>query len=166
MKNSSRIIVPLVAAMLLSSCEGDRGLKTAEPSAIEPATAVLDRHMAFFDRKNAPGCSIVLTNQGDILAAEAYGMANLDYDIPLSTDTTFRIASVSKQFTAMAVMLLEHDGKLSLDEDIHTYIPELPDYGHKVTLRHMLEHSSGLPTYDDAGYHVGSVPDYIREVGR
>jgi CubicO group peptidase (beta-lactamase class C family) len=73
-----------------------------------------------------------------------YGMANLEVDAPITPSTIFHVASVSKQFTAMAIMLLARDGKLSLDDDIRRHLPELPDYGHKITIRHLLQHTSGL----------------------
>ena len=73
-----------------------------------------------------------------------YGMANLEHDIPITPASIFHVASVSKQFTAMAVMLLAADGKLSLDDDIRKHLPEIPDYGHTITIRHLLTHTSGL----------------------
>ena len=73
-----------------------------------------------------------------------YGSANLEADVPITPASIFHAASVSKQFTAMSVLLLAREGKLSLDADVHTYLPELPDYGHRITLRHLLTHTSGL----------------------
>jgi CubicO group peptidase (beta-lactamase class C family) len=74
----------------------------------------------------------------------AYGVADLEHDVPIRPDTIFEAGSVSKQFTAMAVLLLAHQGKLSLDDNVRKYIPELPDYGTPVTIRHLLNHTSGL----------------------
>ena len=75
---------------------------------------------------------------------KAYGMADLEHDVRNTPDTIFEAGSVSKQFTAMAVQLLAGDGKLSLDDPVRKYIPELPDYGKPLTIRHMLSHTSGL----------------------
>ena len=81
---------------------------------------------------------------GEVLYAQAYGHADLDQGTELSTDSVFHIASLSKQFTAFSIVLLEHRGKLSLDDDIRKWLPELPDFGKKITLRHLLWHTSGL----------------------
>lgn len=83
--------------------------------------------------------------QGDrILHKAAFGMANLDHDVPLTAASIFHVASVSKQFTAAAIVLLAQDGKLSVDDEVRQYVPELPDFGAKVTIRHLLHHTSGV----------------------
>ena len=81
---------------------------------------------------------------GKPVLAKGYGMADLEHDVPITPDTIFEAGSVSKQFTAAAVLLLARDGKLSLDDPVRKYIPELPDYGAPLTIRHMLNHTSGL----------------------
>jgi len=91
-----------------------------------------------------PGCQLAVTRNGQVLFSKAWGMADLEHQIPLTTESIIESGSVSKQFTAAAVLLLEQQGKLALDDDIRKYIPELPDYGTPVTLRRMMHHSSGL----------------------
>lgn len=91
-----------------------------------------------------PGVAIAVMKKGNIIYKKGYGNANLEYDIPVSSSTIFHIASISKQFTVFSVLLLEKEGKLSLDDDIRKYIPELPDFGHTITLRHLASHTSGL----------------------
>ena len=91
-----------------------------------------------------PGCAIGVAEGGKTLLAKAYGMADLDHDLPNRPDTIFEAGSVSKQFTAAAVLLLARDGKLSLDDPARKYVPELPDYGTPLTIRQMLAHTSGL----------------------
>ena len=81
---------------------------------------------------------------GAPVLTRAYGMADLEHDVPNTPDTIFEAGSVSKQFTAAAVALLARDGKLSLDDPVRKYIPEVPDYGVPLTIRHMLQHMSGL----------------------
>jgi CubicO group peptidase (beta-lactamase class C family) len=71
-------------------------------------------------------------------------MANLEYNIPITPSTVFFVSSVSKQFTAFAIVLLAQQGKTSLDDDIRKYIPEVPDYGKTITIRHLIHHTSGL----------------------
>ncbi len=109
-----------------------------------PTRASLDRVFADWTSKDGPGCSAAASQDGRPAYEAGYGSANLEADVPITPASIFHAASVSKQFTAMAVMLLAREGKLSLDADIHTYVPELPDYGQRITIRHLLTHTSGL----------------------
>jgi CubicO group peptidase (beta-lactamase class C family) len=95
----------------------------------------------------SPGCALGVYHDGHIAYAKGYGSANLELRVPLSPASVFDIGSTSKQFTAMSILLLSQDGKLSLDEDIRKYLPELPDYGTPITIGHMLHHTSGLRDY-------------------
>ncbi len=97
-----------------------------------------------FSDINKPGASVAVVKNQNIVFKKGYGSANLEYDIPNSSSTVFHIASVSKQFTVFSILLLEKQGKLSLDDDIRTYIPEVPDFGKTITLRHLASHTSGL----------------------
>jgi CubicO group peptidase (beta-lactamase class C family) len=96
------------------------------------------------DTPNTPGASVAVIANGQIVLEKGYGIANLEYGIPIKPDTIFHVASVSKQFTAMAILLLEEERKLSIDDDIHKVLPELPDYGYKITIRNLLQHTSGI----------------------
>jgi CubicO group peptidase (beta-lactamase class C family) len=91
-----------------------------------------------------PGAAVAITQDGKLTYQKGYGAANLEYDVPISPDTVFHVASVSKQFTAMSIVLLEEDGKLSLEDDIHKYLAELRDYGYRLTIRNLLQHTSGI----------------------
>ncbi len=91
-----------------------------------------------------PGASIAIVKDGAIVYKKGYGMANLEYGIPNSSTTVFHIASISKQFTVFSILLLEEEGKLSLEDDIRKYIPEVPNFGKTITLRHLATHASGL----------------------
>ncbi|SKC84303.1 serine hydrolase domain-containing protein [Ohtaekwangia koreensis] len=90
------------------------------------------------------GVAVVVVKDGKIVFKKGYGMANLEYDIPVTTQTPMHIGSVSKQFTAFSVYLLERQGKISFEDDIRKYIPELPDYGSPIRIKHLLAHTSGL----------------------
>ena len=92
----------------------------------------------------APGCAVSVMRGGDVLFAKGYGEANLEYDVPITPTSVFHVASVSKQFTALAVALLVEDGRVSWDDDIRDYAPELPDFGDAITLRHLAHHTSGI----------------------
>ena len=116
-------------------------LEGRAPQAPDPA-----RVDAVFNRwtTTTPGCAVGVSEGGRISLEKAYGMADLEHDVANAADTIFEAGSVSKQFTAAAVLLLWRDGKLSLDDPVRKYIPELPDYGRPLTIRHMLQHTSGL----------------------
>ena len=107
-----------------------------------PASAVDDIFSKW--TTSTPGCAVGVAVGGKPVLMKAYGMADLEHDVRNTPDTIFEGGSLSKQFTAMAVQLLAQDGKLSLDDPVRKYIPELPDYGWPLTIRHMLSHTSGL----------------------
>jgi CubicO group peptidase (beta-lactamase class C family) len=104
----------------------------------------IDQIMSLWDTKDSPGASIAVVQNGQTVFSKGYGMANLEYDVPIETNSIFHIASISKQVTAFAILLLEEDGKLSMDDDIRDYLPEVPDFGTPITLRHLANHTSGL----------------------
>ena len=118
------------------------------------ATAKVD---ALFSRwtPQTPGCAVGVAKSGASILEKAYGMADLEHDIPNRPDTIFEAGSVSKQFTAAAVLLLAKDGKLSLDDPVRTHVPELPDYGAPLTIRHMLHHTSGLRDWGEVAAIAG-----------
>lgn len=91
-----------------------------------------------------PGAQLAIGRHGKIIFSKAWGMADMEHTIPLTTESITEAGSVSKQFTAAAILLLEQQGKLSLDDDVRKHVPELPDYGYKITLRQMMQHKSGL----------------------
>ncbi len=97
--------------------------------------------------KNGPGGALGIVRNGQLEYAKGYGLANLEHDIPNSPQSVFRIASTSKQFTASCIVLLSEEGKLSLDDPLSKYFPELPDYADHINIRHLLNHTSGLRDY-------------------
>lgn len=107
----------------------------------------LDALVARLERKAAPGCSLGLIRDGNLIWAKGFGLANLEHGVPIATGTVFDIGSTSKQFTAASVLLLAQEGKLSLDDDIRRLIPEIPAYGTTITVRHLLHHTSGIRDY-------------------
>ena len=108
-----------------------------------PPTSAVDAIFAAWNN-TTPGCAAGVVQQGKTVLLKAWGMAELEHDVANTPDTIFEAGSVSKQFTAAAVALLARDGKLKLDDPVRKYIPELPDYGAPLTIRHMLHHTSGL----------------------
>ncbi len=110
----------------------------------EGAAARVDKVFAQFDKPDSPGCALSVIKDGQIVYKRGYGMADLDHDIPIKPDTVFHVASVSKQFAAMSIMLLAKQGKLSLDDKVQKYITELREFDQPITIRHLLHHTSGL----------------------
>ncbi|MHA1885103.1 MAG: serine hydrolase domain-containing protein [Promethearchaeota archaeon] len=96
------------------------------------------------DKENTPGCALAIVKHGDICYKKGYGMANLEYGIPITPQTIFHVASVSKQFTAFSILLLEQENKLSLKDEIQSYLSDIPQCGKKITIQHLLNHTSGL----------------------
>lgn len=112
--------------------------------ASQPAASRINELFAQWNHADTPGASVAVIRNGRQIFAKGYGQATLEYPVPITADTIFHVASVSKQFTAMCMVLLQQDGKLSLEDDIHEYLPELPDYGHPITIRNLLQHTSGI----------------------
>lgn len=104
----------------------------------------IDKIFADFDDSLKPGAAVAVVKNGEVVFKKGYGSANLEYDIPVTPKTIFHIASVSKQFTVFALLLLAEEGKLSLDDPVQQYIPEVPDFGEEITLRHLATHTSGM----------------------
>jgi CubicO group peptidase (beta-lactamase class C family) len=136
--NSTRITI--AAALLINAVEtGD-----AQQVLTDSTRLAVNRVFASWTGTDGPGCALGISRNGEVVYQNGYGMANLELEVPITPASIFHVASVSKQFTAAAVMLLVQDGSLSLDDDIRTHLPELPDYGHRITIQHLLTHTSGL----------------------
>jgi CubicO group peptidase (beta-lactamase class C family) len=108
----------------------------------------IDGVFADYNASTTPGCALALVDHGHTAYERGYGLASIEHGVAIDPhQTVFDIGSLSKQFTAASILLLEHDHKLSLDDDIRRYVPELPDYGAVVTLRQLLHHTSGISDY-------------------
>lgn len=136
------------AFVLLIVCAGALLLGAAPLAAqADSLGAEVDRIFAPYAAPGSPGCAVGVVRDGRLVLARGYGTADLARGTAITSRTSFYIASTSKQFTAASIALLERQGKLSLDDDVRKYVPELPDYGARVTLRHLLHHTSGLRDY-------------------
>lgn len=109
--------------------------------------AKVDAIFARYNRSDSPGCALGVIRDGRMIYARGYGIANLEHGIPIGARTIFDLGSTSKQFTAACIVLLAQEGKLSYDDDIRKFVPEMPDYGSRITVRHLLHHASGLRDY-------------------
>lgn len=118
------------------------GVLRSEPVATDPA-ARLDQMMAVYDGDGRPGAVIGVVDSGELALVRTYGMANLSHGVPWARETISNIGSVTKQFTAMGVLTLQAQGKMSLDDDIRTHIPELRDFGTPITIKNLLNHTGG-----------------------
>jgi CubicO group peptidase (beta-lactamase class C family) len=121
---------------MLLSCSKDRGAR-------------IDALFTEYHKEGVPGASVAVIQDGEVIFKKGYGLANLEEKIPVTTSTNFRLASVTKQFTAMCIMILTEQGKLGFDDDLTRFFPKFPDYGKKITVRHLLQHTSGLIAYED-----------------
>lgn len=130
-------------------------------AAEDKKTAAVDEVFADLSKLGSPGCALGVYRDGKILYTKGYGLANLEENVPITPQSVFDIGSTSKQFTAASILLLQAQGKLAMGDDIRKYIPELPDYGQKITILHLLNHTSGLRDYltlmDLAGINTDSV---------
>lgn len=135
--SSLRIALLLIPLVFAISCNS----QVPEENSL---SSQVDALFEYWDKPDSPGVSIAVVKDGEVVYSRGYGMANLEYDIPNSPSTIFHIASVSKQFTDFAVLLLAEEGKVSLEDDIRKYIPEVPDFGKTITLRHLATHTSGM----------------------
>lgn len=110
----------------------------------------MDTLFRLYNRSNGPGCAVGIVRDGKLIFTKGYGMANLEYDIPITPTTVFDIASVSKQFAGLAISTLIQEGKINLDDDIRKYIAEVPKFAKPITIRHLVHHTSGLRDWPEA----------------
>ncbi|MEM7369656.1 MAG: serine hydrolase domain-containing protein [Bacteroidota bacterium] len=110
----------------------------------ENKEAKIDSLFATWNGTDVAGGTVAVVREGEIVFSKAYGMASLEYGVPNRVETIYNLASVSKQFTAYGMVLLEQQGKLSLEDDVRKYLPDVPDFGERITIRQMLTHTSGL----------------------
>lgn len=150
----------IAAALIVASPVSAQG--TLPDSGVRQIDAVFSRYTA-----ETPGCAVGVFENGRIAFEKGYGSANIEYGVPFTPTTPTIMGSVSKQFTAAAIALLAEQGRLSLDDDVRKYVPELPDYGKRITVAELVHHTSGIRDFwalvdaagmrFDDGYTVGDV---------
>jgi CubicO group peptidase (beta-lactamase class C family) len=143
------MILRKVTVFLILSCAGlpVGAAQSLDLAALEQGVGALFTEKGIDN--TTPGCAIGVIEGSEWALRKSYGMANLEYDIPITNQSIFRTGSLSKQFTAAAIALLAEEGKIDLDADIHNYLPDLAEYDHKVTVRQMIHHVSGIPDYEE-----------------
>jgi CubicO group peptidase (beta-lactamase class C family) len=147
-----------ITAVLLLSSVGGVGY-AANPD--EKSGAAVDEVFSDLTKQGSPGCALAVYRDGKIVYAKGYGLANIEESVAITPQSVFDIGSTSKQFTAASILLLEKQGKLSVNDDVRKHIPELPSYGQKITILQLLNHTSGLRDYlslmELAGINTDSV---------
>jgi CubicO group peptidase (beta-lactamase class C family) len=133
----------LVALGAVSASAGAQ----ARLAALDSANRWVDSVFAPYSSTSSPGCAVGVVRDGQLAFAKGYGMADLEHDTPITPSTRFYIASLSKQFTAMSIVLLAQEGRLSLDDWVRRWVPQVPSFGAPITLRQLLHHTSGLRDY-------------------
>jgi len=109
----------------------------------------LDSLFADWNKPYHPGGAIAVTQNGSVIYSNAFGLASMEYDVPNTPETIYNIGSVSKQFTALGIVILDLQGKLSVDDDVRKHLPELPDFGKQIKISHLLHHTSGMRSLHD-----------------
>jgi len=113
----------------------------------DPRLKAVDALFAKWSKPDSPGCVLGIIQNGRFLYKQGFGSANLEYNLPITPKSVFRIGSTSKQFTAMCIVLLAEEGNLVLENSIRDYIPDMPDYADEITVKHLLHHTSGIRDY-------------------
>ncbi|MBX7126814.1 MAG: beta-lactamase family protein [Cyclobacteriaceae bacterium] len=135
MRLSLATLTVCLTALLGNSCKQESN---------DATTARIDSLFRFWNNPNSPGAAVLVMKDGKTVFSKGYGMANLEYGIPITPASIFHIASESKQYTAFCIVLLAQQGKLNLNDDIRKYLPYVPDFGKTITIRHLIYHTSGL----------------------
>lgn len=154
------VFVPATAALF--------ALLVLLPSAgAAPAPAAsdtgFDRIVSAAFAPNEPGAAVIVVKDGQVVFRKAVGMANMELGVPLQPDMVFRLGSITKQFTATAIMLLVEQGKLALSDPIEKFLPDYPTQGHVITVEHLLTHTSGIQSYTDIpGWMTGRIKNDMR----
>ncbi len=150
---TTRKLAAFGAALLWGLCfTGAFALAKGEPAQIaeaDPLTKDIDASLAPYFPPNGPGAAVIVTRNGKTLFRKAYGMANLEHGVALQPDMPMRLASVTKQFTAAAILLLADQGKLAVTDDITQYLPNYPTHGARISIENLLTHTSGIRGYTE-----------------
>jgi len=142
----TRAATTTLAMVFAVGCGGEGPTASSEGPLVPEVSAIF----ADLDRDDGPGAAVGVLLDGEVVHRAGYGMANLDHGIPITPQTVFDIASISKQFGAMSALLLEGEGRLDFDADVRDYVPEVPDFGPVITPRHLVHHTSGIRDWPHA----------------
>ena len=144
----------LIVMLMLTSLSINSSAQTLNTKQL---TTEFDKMLSEKFKPGETGCAALVAKNGQIIYQKAFGMANLELNVPMQPDMVFRIGSITKQFTAVAILQLMEQGKLSLQDDITKFIPDYPTQAYNITIEHLLTHTSGIKSYT-------SLPDYLKSV--
>src|SRR6202035_3511242 len=137
------------------------GVAATRGSGADQKTTAVDEVFEDLTKAGSPGCALGGYRDGQMIYAKGYGLANIEQRVPITPRSVFDIGSTSKQFSAASILLLEKQGKLSVNDDVRKHIPELPSFGQNITILHLLNHTSGFRDYltlmELAGINTDSV---------
>lgn len=160
-----RLHIAVLIVLIVSTCASPTNALAA-PLTSKSDAARVDQLFEHWNTTTSPGCATAAMKDGRILYEAGYGMASLEHEAKITPTTVFDVGSIAKQFTAAAILILVEEGKISLDDPIRKYVPELPDFGTPITLRQMLGHTSGLRDYEQLlsfdGWRLDS-PDLLTD---
>ena len=142
-----RLVLVAIAAVVAAA---DRPVAGGASGQADPSSAAIDRIVeAPIKAGKVAGASVAVARRGQTIAAKSYGLADLELEAPMPADASFEIGSVTKQFTAASILLLAERGKLSVDDDVTKYLTDYPTHGERITIRHLLTHTSGIKGYTE-----------------
>src|SRR5215210_548472 len=144
MNHRPRRLRLLLAAGALLLASQPRAAAAPAQDAPDPRAARVDALFADLNRAPSPGLAVAVVRDGKVILRRGYGLASVEHRVAITPSTVFDVASLSKQFTGLAVAVLVSEGKVKLSDDIRKYVPELPDFGRPITVEHLLRHTSGL----------------------
>jgi len=141
--------IVLLSILSLILLPGMLSIAAAQPASESEANLAktIDETLTQTYKPNEPGASVIVVKDGKVILRKGYGMANLELGVPVEPDMVFRLGSVTKQFTAVAILMLAERGKLSLDDDLTKFLPDYPTKGQKISIEHLLTHTSGIKNY-------------------
>jgi CubicO group peptidase (beta-lactamase class C family) len=148
-----RLVLCCVLAVVLAGTPACRSASSQDPARAETVARLDSLSQAFVSNGEAPGLAIFVLRGADTLLLRGYGYANLEDSVPVTPRSVFRIGSLTKQFTAAAVMQLVEERRIALDDAIQRFLPSYLTHGHRVTIRHLLTHTSGIPSYTSLDQH-------------
>lgn len=144
MVRACTVAIVALSLLIASANSAPTQVATATAGVSKSETQRVDQLFSKWAKPDSPGAVVAVIENGAIIYSRGYGLASLEYDVPNAPTTVFHMASISKQFTALAIYLLALDGKLSLDDDVRKYLPELHQFDETITIRQLLHHTSGL----------------------
>ncbi len=155
-----RALLAACALLLISTARADEEDEPPADPSQPPIDALVKQQM---DEQRIPGLSLAVTVDNEIVFTKGYGLANVELQSPALAESVYEVASLTKQFTAVAVSLLAQDGKLSVDDPVSRHLPGTPPAWQGITLRHLLTHTSGIPDNDEAKQPLDPRRDYSED---